>query len=448
MLINEIDIHYVKIPLSLRKFSFSRPSYFEPSWIPGFKQTEMRFYLLRLGTDSGHEGFSAMPAMGSERFGLGDLIGPYLLGMNPLDLKGVGQRIQELSYVGLRNGWMEAAFYDLAGKIKKEPLWKMLGGSGGSVYPYASTGSTHRHNPSVAREIVKDRIDRGFRGVKLRVKDDRIAPMVEYVAAARDEAGRNFKIMVDANQGWPVDIVDDTPRWTPEFALEFARSIEKYGVYWLEEPLNRGDFEGLARLRKGTRTPIAGGEMNSSWNEFKSLLAKGCLDVYQPDAMLVGGTYEGGISLVYWLIKEIERLNKKSKNKLKFSPHTWTTGLGYVVGLHLVGLLPEKERSLLEYPLEGNWNPSVWGAFIKNLPVPGREGKIDIPEEPGLGIEIDMDIIRKFGRRVYHGTKSSISRHILLDRGLSMALELKKKKEKRILENQKIDFQIPPSLFM
>ncbi|MBI2435726.1 MAG: mandelate racemase/muconate lactonizing enzyme family protein [Candidatus Hydrogenedentes bacterium] len=447
MRVNQVDFYYVRIPLAEKRPGFfAEHPYFEPSWIPGFRQSEVRFYLLRLKTDSGQEGCAAMPAMGTERFGLGKVIGPYLLGIDPLDIGLVNQRIQELSYVGMRNGWIDAAFWDLIGKSRGEPLWKVLGGTGGQVEPYASTGETHNHDPAVVRELVRARMAEGFKGIKLRVKHHQLEPMLAYVAAAREEAGGEMKIMVDANQGWPVDLVDETPKWGRDFAAAFAKGIEPYDVYWLEEPLNRGDFDGLAQLRANTTVPIAGGEMNASWGDFKRMFELESLDVFQPDAVLAGGTYAGGISVVSWIIAEILARRKAAPRPAyqpRFSPHTWTTGLGFVIGLHLVGVLPEEERSLVEYPLEGPWKPAYWGRYIKDLPQRTDNGRIAIPDGPGLGVEIDWDIIRRFGKRIYHGTKRTVSLHVLIDRGLKATLHLKKKREAAESRRKPLRFTLP-----
>ena len=447
MKIDRMELYYVQLPLEDKKPGFfSEPAYFTPSWIPGFRQSEMRFYLLKLGTDQGHEGYAAMPAMGLERKGLGPLLGSYLMGINPMDIQLVNQRIQEFSYIGMRNGWIDAAFWDIIGKARGEPLWKILGGSGGYVYPYMSTGSTHNHDQKKIREVTRQALESGYKGAKLRVKSDDHTAMVDFIGAARDAAGARLDLMVDANQGWPVDLFDETPKWDLEFATKFAQGIEQYDIKWLEEPLNRGNFEGLAKLRKNTKTPIAGGEINSSWRDFTAMLDIGSLDVYQPDAVLAGGTYAGGISVVYWLIREIQRRNKESRDntqKLKYCPHTWTTGLGFAVALQLVGVLPPEERSLLEYPLEGNWKPEYWARFIKGGFKPDQEGRIKIPDEPGLGIEIDWDVIRRFGKRIYRGTATTVAFHTLLDRGLKQTMYLKKKKDEQLERTAKAQFVIP-----
>ncbi|MBN2500195.1 MAG: hypothetical protein JXB38_05460, partial [Anaerolineales bacterium] len=286
------------------------------------------------------------------------------------------------------------------------------------------------HDQAKVREICQWAIDAGYQGIKLRVKSNELAPMMDYVGAGRDALGEQMALMVDANQGWPVDIVDETPKWNLDLALAFAQGIEPYHVKWLEEPLNRGNFEGLAELRRHTTTPIAGGELNSSWRDFLAMLDMGSLDVYQPDAVMAGGTYAGGISVVYWLIREIQKRNREAdaSQKVKYSPHTWTTGLGFEVALQLVGVLPVEERSLLEYPLEGHWKPEYWARFIKGGFPRDEEGRIQIPEGPGLGIEIDWDVVRRFGKRIYRGTSTSVAIQTLRDRGWKQTMYLKKKK--------------------
>jgi L-alanine-DL-glutamate epimerase-like enolase superfamily enzyme len=449
--INRIELYSVKIPLQENKPGFfAQPKYFNPSWIPGFRQSEMRFYLMKLATDAGQEGVAAIPAMGSERKGLGLLLGNYLMGINPLDIKLVNQRIQEFSYIGMRNGWVDAAFWDLIGKIRGEPLWKVLGGTGGYVYPYLSTGSTHGHDPAHVAEIGARAADDGYRGIKIRVKGNDIGAMTDFVGAAREAIGSDVNLMVDANQGWPVDLLDETPRWDLEMAARFAQGVEAFDLKWLEEPLNRGNFEGLAELRKSTTTPIAGGELNSSWRDFKAMLEMGSLDVYQPDAVMAGGTYAGGVSVVYWLVREIQRRNRQlggEGGEVRFCPHTWTTGLGFALSLQLVGLLPQEERSLLEYPLEGHWTPEVWGRFIKGGFPRDRDGRIRLPESPGLGIEIDWNVIGKFGKRIYCGTPANVAYQAVRDRGLKQAMYLKEKKAAQLERSAQASFAVPEPPF-
>lgn len=423
MKVDRVELYKVIIPLSFKKTFFGKQPCFYPNWIPGYPQSEMRLYLLAIGTNEGLQGYAAIPAMATERDSLGPCLGMYLMGINPLDIDLVNQRIQEFSYLGLRNGWIDAAFWDIIGKAREMPLWKLLGGTGGSVRPYWSMGDSHHHDPEKAKYFTQLALKSGYPAIKLRVKSMDLKLMSEYVRAARKEAGQNnFEIMVDANQGWPVSIIEKTPIWSLDFAQQFANLLEESRVYWLEEPLNRGNIEGLAKLRSRTKTKIAGGELNSSLVEFKKMLEVGALDIYQPDAVLAEGTYGGGISAVQWLVNEIK------KTKYSYCPHTWTTGLGFVVNLHLFGLIPEAERHFIEFPTEGPWNADTWGSILKERFWPDSSGKIQLPEKPGLGVTLDWGIIRRFGKCIYRGTSRSVSIRGLFDLGLKRALEVKQRK--------------------
>lgn len=456
--IDRVELYLLKIPLMSGKPSrlgrfcrrFEKRTVFRPSWIPGFHQTDVRLYLLKLATNGGHEGFAAMPAIGTERVGLGPLLGAYIIGLNPLDIDLLNQRIQEFGYVGMRNGWVDAAVWDLIGKIRGEPLWKVLGGTGGKVYPYASFGETHDLDPQIVAAMAQQRREEGFRGIKIRVRGHDLARMVEVVAAARDAVGSDVELMVDANLGWPVDLVMESPRWDEDFAVRFAQALETYDVAWLEEPLHHYDFEGLSRLRKRTKTLIAGGELNSGYCDFKAMLELECLDVYQPDAVLSGGALAGGITEVYWLIREIEKrraLAPEGATKIRYSPHTWSNGLGFAVNLQMVGLIPEHERMLLEMPYDVCWRPEQWACFLETSFQRDPDGGLRIPDAPGLGVEIDWDIVRRFGERIYEGTPLSVAIETVRDIGVREAMSLRERRQLLLDRSARAEFRVPEPPF-
>ena len=191
MKIDRIELFHVAIPL---------PKPFYPSWIPGYPQTVNRFTLIRLTTDDGIQGVSAGVAFEQEREGLGGLLGPYLIGLDPSDIDTVRQRIREASYLGWRNYWIEAACWDIVGKIEEKPVWSLLGGNGRKeVSVYASTGEIHP--PDVrAEEVLQLKEEFGFNSVKLRVHSFDIMEDIANIEAVRDKIGENFTIGVDENE--------------------------------------------------------------------------------------------------------------------------------------------------------------------------------------------------------------------------------------------------------
>jgi L-alanine-DL-glutamate epimerase-like enolase superfamily enzyme len=271
--ISKIELYHVSIPLK---------DAFYPSWIPGYPQTDCKMTLLKLITDDGVIGWAAGNAFADERQGLGSLLGPYLIGLDPTDIPRVRQLLREASYLGWHNFWIEAACWDIKAKLAGKPVYRLLNPD--LTEPvrrakvYASSGSI---KPVGERLAYIDRIrDMGFEAVKLRVHDFNIRDDIAIVEAVRKHAGDDLIIGVDANQGWRVTLIEDAPLWDLERATEFARACEDFDVTWLEEPLDMHAYDELAELRTRTRVKIAGCELNIGWQEVKIFLEKGSFDIY------------------------------------------------------------------------------------------------------------------------------------------------------------------------
>src|ERR1043166_6904251 len=122
--IARVELWHVAVPLHAT---------FRPSWIPGFPQNENRFDLVRVFTNDGVVAVAAGPALGHERAGLGNLLGPYLIGEDATDIAMIRQRIREMGYLGFRNGWIEPAFWDIKGKLAGKPAYELLAGKPAST---------------------------------------------------------------------------------------------------------------------------------------------------------------------------------------------------------------------------------------------------------------------------------------------------------------------------
>jgi L-alanine-DL-glutamate epimerase-like enolase superfamily enzyme len=408
MKVTRIQLFHVAIPLT-------QPFY--PAWIPGYPQTVNRFTLLRVFTDEGVEGVAAGVAFENERQGLGSLLGPYLLGVDPTDIPTVRQRLREASYLGWRNYWMEAAFWDIKGKAEGRPVWALLGAAEGGRAPvYASTGEVHDPDRRAA-EVLELR-GRGFRTVKLRVHSFDPADDVAQVDVVRSAVGDTVDLAVDANQGWRVALIDDAPQWDLDRARSFADACADLGVRWIEEPLDMYAYDELAELRSVSRVPIAGGELNGGWHEFKVMMEKGSLDIYQPDATMGGGIGD--------ILRVIEACRQRD---LDFSPHTWTNGLGLLVNLHVWAAGPR--RLPLEYPLEPpGWVPEVRDGLLTQPIDVDADGSVAIPDGPGLGVHLDEDKLSRFGKKYFDMTQTRLAFKTIRDKGLRTALELGRKRRR------------------
>jgi len=409
MKIDRIELFHVAIPL---------PRPFHPAWIPGYPQTANRFTLARLTTDDGIQGLAAGVAFEHEREGLGSLLGPYLIGLDPSDIEAGRQRIREASYLGWRNYWLEAAFWDIRGKAEGKPVWQLLGGtSAGRAQVYASTGEVHE--PAQRAEEVLGLRRQGFRTVKLRVHSFDFSEDVAQIEAVRRAAGDTVELGVDANQGWRVALIDDAPLWTLRRATEFASACAKHEIAWLEEPLDMYAWDDLAELRRRSRVPIAGGELNGGWHEFRVMLQKGSLDIYQPDA-----TFGGGIS------DAVQVMTACREQGLRFAPHTWTNGLGLIVNLHVYAAGDRAHP--LEYPYEPpGWVPEARDGLLAEPIRVAPDGTIAVPTAPGLGIELDADKLKRYGEKFFDITTRGVAVKTIREKGLFTALRLARRKRRR-----------------
>jgi L-alanine-DL-glutamate epimerase-like enolase superfamily enzyme len=408
--IARIELFHVAIPL---------PERFFPSWIPGFPQTENRFTLIKVVTKGGVEGYSAGPAMGRERAGLGDILGPYLIGEDASDLALIQQRLREISYLGWRNYWVEPAFWDIMGKVAGKPVCELLGGRPCTVKLYASTGEVKK--PARRIEEAEARYAEGFRSIKLRVHDFDEGVDTLHVQETAKAIGDKMKIGVDANQGWRVTIIRDAPLWNLERAKRFADTCADAGVAWLEEPLPMDAYDDLTALTAHSRVPIAGGELHTAGlHELKMMIEKRCYDIFQPDAV-----FTGGIAQTY----EVAKLCRE--HGLKYTPHTWTNGIGFAINLQLLAASGFAVETELEYPISPpGWTVEARDAILER-PFDHERGTLKVPAEPGLGFSINKAALRKHGKRFFVMDKKRLVWFSLRNRGIGASRLIAKEQKKR-----------------
>ena len=370
-------------------FEYPLEREFHPAWIPGHAQTANRCVILKILSDTGIEGVAAASVFSEEQARLGkfiavDTIGRFFIGMDPADTE-VLNRIMNLYgfMLGGRPWLLEVALWDMLGKAANKPLYKLWGGTASRIEAYASTGETA--TPQRSPEQALAAREAGFRAVKLRAHSFDHREDIRAVEAVRSAVGDSMKILIDANQGWTLSPIG--PRWDFDTALDFARGIADLDIYWLEEPLDRFDFNGLRRLRDSASVRIAGGELNQGIHEFQVLLEKDCLDVYQPDATLAGGV------TVARKVAELARAQGR-----EFSPHTWTNGLGFAINLQIAASIPD--CPIIEFPYEPeSWSPQARDAMLTEPFIP-RNGYLDVPEKPGLGVELSPEAMSRYAKKI------------------------------------------------
>jgi D-galactarolactone cycloisomerase len=363
---------------------FPLPAPFHPSWIPGVGEEHNSCVVYRVTTEDGIEGAAAGIAVLEEARATLPLLRVYLTGRDVTAVEDITKILRSAAQiVGLRAWHIEPALWDIIGKQAGLPVSKLLGGAHDRLDAYCSTGSLK--TPQQHVETVLQIKEMGFRAVKLRVRHPTLAEDIAPLGAVRDAVGDEFTIMVDANQGWRVHGLAPYPEWDYKRALSYARACEDHGVYWLEEPLYQHDYDGYARLREATAVRIAGGEMLAELHPFRELLGRGGLDVAQPDVALSGGIL---------MSRKIAALAEAFG--ATYAPHTWTNGLGLAANLQCMGAAAN--TTWCEYPFEpGAYTPEARDGMLTEPIRVEADGTIAIPQQPGLGVEIDWQSVDAHG---------------------------------------------------
>jgi D-galactarolactone cycloisomerase len=330
--------------------------------------------LVRVETDAGITGYGSGDTMdGFEPFT------ELFAGTSPLAIADQVRRIESIGFHAGRYWPLEAALWDIIGKVTGQPVAVLFGGATTRLPAYASFGEAR--SPAERAEAALAAKAAGFKAFKIRISRTDVAASLAAVRAAREAVGDDIAIMCDLNQWWRMS-GDLSPALDIAEVAKIADELASLGVFWLEEPLPGADLAGMRSLRRraagaGSSLRIAGGEMVRTPAELLAALDADALDVYQPDVVLAVGMLRART------IAELVLLKHRW-----FTPHTWTNGLGLLANLHVaagVGGGP-----YLEFP----YDPPGWTAerrdFFLTEPVRvDADGYLNVPTAPGLGAEID-----------------------------------------------------------
>ena len=211
-------------------------------------------------------------------------IAPLLEGQDAEDIRGLWDLMwQRLLYVG-RGGLasfaiaaVDVALWDLRGVREERPLYALVGAEAREIPAYGSGVDLPKDLDGLLRQT-EGFMERGFPGVKVKIGRPNFAEDEERVAAVRNLVGDDVDLMVDANMAW-----------TTEEALERGRRLERFDLYWYEEPTIPEDVPGHARLARELEVPIAIGESLHSPHEYRRYVDEGAVHVLQIDPITNGG---------------------------------------------------------------------------------------------------------------------------------------------------------------
>ncbi len=304
-----------------------------------------------------------------------------LVGQDPSDVEGLWDRMYDLtSYYGRRGVLIHAlsavdiALWDIRGKVAGKPVADLLGAARqrdrvlayGTVYPLGET-------PDEVRRSIDRGLKLGLKAIKI-VADphwrDDLTKAEGLIRAAREHVGPDIRLMVDAATAWS----------KADEGLPLMPLFRDHGFEWVEAPLPVDDLAGHARFQ-GFGVPIGGGDLGLTTRfEYQQLFDIGKVDIAQPDVTMAGG------------LTELMRIAAMARGRGKrVVPHGYKSNITIAANLAFLGQHWAEEPA--EYST--SQSPLRWHLTRETFPI-GGDGRIEVPDRPGLGVSLDLKTIEKY----------------------------------------------------
>lgn len=373
MKITEVKAYPLVQPLGDMSFGFAQ------GWIQSRQST-----IVIVSTDEGIEGVG-------ESFGIAkavaavveDFCAPMIIGKDPFDNSVIWDTIYRVAGPDSQKGILiealsgiDIAIWDIKGKALGLPVHKLLGGAyRDRALAYASgLFRTNVKNPKDA--LVEEALGykrEGFSAMKLKIGHVSPEEDLSIIKAIREAIGYDLKLMVDVNRAY-----------NATEAIRLAKQMEQYDIYWFEEPVPPEDIDGCIEVKNNTSITIAAGECEATRYGFRQLIIRRAVDILQPNVTIAGG------------FTEIQRIVALASTwNVQCIPHCWGTNVATAASLQYYATIPH---------IPGKFNPpEPYFEFDRSLnPIRERttrekfimkDGYVDIPQKPGLGITVDKDFL-------------------------------------------------------
>lgn len=270
---------------------------------------------------------------------------------------------------------IDMAVWDAFSRSNDMSIAAMLGGTlRERVMTYAS-GPLLRSGPDRYdgfAPAIEQYVSEGFRAIKIRVGigHDQDIRAIEQTRAV---LGPDAPLMIDLNEG---STIADT--------LKLAEASSSFELAWIEEPLPHDNFPGYQKLSDKLSVPLAGGESFCGVQSFRETMTDGSLAVIQPDLAICGGFTEA-----------MKIVGLADAFEVAVAPHVWGSAINFLASLQFTGLLTGrgKQPQLPIFEYDKSFNP------LRSMiyePAPQQDGFIDVPDGPGLGIEVNLEALEGY----------------------------------------------------
>lgn len=369
MKITAVDTYYVRHELPRR----IGPSTF----YYGYRES----LLVKISTDEGLVGWGETAPMAGTRATIEGQLKATLLGKDPLQYRPLWRELWGPNFGDpLAVGAVDIALHDLRGKALNLSIAELFGGRLRARVPVYASAMNYTEGvdplqqyPNEAARLVQER---GLRALKMRLGGQPLKRDAAVARAVREAVGPDIKLMADGNGAY-----------TLGSAIQMGRALEELNFYWFEEPLPQPGYVGYEVLSAALDINIAAGEVLGSREPAKEVLQRRAMDIIQPDISLCGGIGE------CLFIAELARLWG-----VPCMPHAWGGGVTLLATIHLLSLLPdaswarETETPMLEFDVYEN----PFRDEVLAQPIQIKDGMVDVPTGPGLGVEILEDVLLRY----------------------------------------------------
>jgi L-alanine-DL-glutamate epimerase-like enolase superfamily enzyme len=337
--------------------------------------------LVKIDTDEGVSGIGEAAYFGGPplitRVIIEKELKDYLTGEDPLNIEKLWEKMYQRSIKHGRKGaiiaamsGIDIALWDIKAKVAGMPLYRLLGGCYEQIRAYASAGfyAEGKGLKELGEEFASY-VAEGFTAVKMKIGRLREEQDVARVKTVREAIGDSIDLLVDGNNVY-----------TSYQAIRIARQMEEYNIFWFEEPVPAEDIQGSATVADAIDTPVAAGENEFTRYGFRDLFTNKALDIAQPDVTWCGGITEA---------KKIAAM--ASAWNIICVPHSFSSAVALVANLHFSASIP---NSLFQ-EFDRNHNPLRENLLEEPVNI-NKDGYISLGKKPGLGIELDESVIRRY----------------------------------------------------
>ncbi len=308
----------------------------------------------------------------------------YLIGEDPLNRKEISRRLRRYPFAWRAGKLINAvanafdiALLDIAGKYYGEPVWKILGGKIRDEIPvYANGWHIGERTPENYAHHAEKAVEKQEYPA---LKCDPFAHYEYSLSKAQIEEVAALLEAVREAVGWDVGIaLDCHGRFSKRGAIQVANALEEYEIMFLEEPVELEDRQVMAEITRQVNMPVATGERIYNNETMADLIRTQACDIIQPDVTNYGS------------IQALQHAAEMAKSRyMTFAPHNPNAGVSTAAALHLCAGIENLEV------LEHMSRDVPWGDEVVKHDFEVSEGTLEVPDEPGLGVEFDADAARE-----------------------------------------------------